>query len=86
MPEVYTKDDYLTADKYAKKYGLTKEIVERAIKISRVRKASIIIARGGVKREITVSMHGRYHIRPEPAAHEALNKIIQEMQSKGESK
>ena len=86
MAEVYTKDDYLTSTKYAERYGLTKEIVEKAIKIARIRKASIALYRGGTKREIVVSMHGRYHIRPEADAHEALNKIIQEIQSKGESK
>lgn len=31
MTEKYTKDDLLTADKFAKKYGLDKKVVELAI-------------------------------------------------------
>ena len=86
MSVTYSKDDYLTPIKYASKYGLTKEIVEKAMKIARLRHASITLNRGGTKREIIISQHGKHHVRPEPTAHDALNKIIQEIQSKGESK
>ena len=86
MTEKYTKDDYLTPLKYAKLYGITEEMAKKAMKLARLRGATIKIGKGSTKRDAVIYAHGKYHVRPEPAAHQVLAQIIQELKNKGTSK
>lgn len=46
MSEIFKKDDFLTATQAAKKLGLNKELVEKTMKIMRLKKATFEIDSG----------------------------------------
>lgn len=79
MTEKYTKADYLTPLKFAKKYNIDPELVKKAVEKARLRRTSITLANGGVPHEIVINTHGKYHIRPEPTAHAKIHEILQEI-------
>ena len=81
MPTKYTKDDYLTATKYAKKNNENVEDVQKAIKLARLTNAMALIAT--TRRPIIVpdgqSNHSTLLIRPEPAAQEKFQQLLEQV-------
>jgi hypothetical protein len=88
MPKTYKKDDYLTATKYAQKIGEPVAIVKKAMHIADLKRATIIVhsARRPIVTPFGNSDKSVLHLRPEPEAYEILNKYIEEIKAKGESK
>lgn len=84
MTKTYKKEDYLTPSRYAKKYNVPADVVKAAVERAWRDHVSIAQEHGGVSREIIISKQGKRHIRPETAAHEKLNQIIEQI--KGQQK
>ena len=88
MPKTYTKADFLTATAYAREKGEKVSIVKKAMHVADLKRATIMVH--STQRPI-VLVYGRHdkrvlHIRPEPEAHEILDKYIAQIKAKGESK
>jgi hypothetical protein len=79
MPKIYTKEDYLTANEYAKKHKLDIEIVKKAI--SQLR--GVLVNTGHTRANIIVRIGNKNNserIRPEPVAQEMFAKKIKQIQ------
>ena len=83
MSETFNKEDYLSASEYATKHGITKEIVDQAIKeltgvtfkkSNLIRKS--IIVKTGTRRSVP-------KISPESEAQEIFAKKIEQIQNRG---
>lgn len=83
MAEYYTKDDYLPPSKFAKKYNLPFELVEKAMSYAYLHSIKVSTPRKPPRDLIIKKDKKFFHLRPEPEALAKFQEILKQFQEKG---